>query len=120
MLRGTVATPGTCSLVSRLAPGPRTHVMWVGGRQHHVAPVAPHCRAFKAVENTLSDLGVPAALLGPRVMTRATSGTWLALRAEVMALTELRRGLANRLGGGGYDGGSGGASAKRPEKRRRP
>ncbi|MEW5306645.1 MAG: hypothetical protein WDW36_009098 [Sanguina aurantia] len=37
-------------------------------------------------------------LSGPGVNTRATVGTWLALRAEVIALHELRRNLGQRFG----------------------
>ncbi|EFJ48896.1 hypothetical protein VOLCADRAFT_104620 [Volvox carteri f. nagariensis] len=54
-------------------------------------------RAFKAVEATLTELACPVALYGPRVVTRSTAGAWLALRAEVIALHEMRRNLANRL-----------------------
>ncbi|KAG2495242.1 hypothetical protein HYH03_006515 [Edaphochlamys debaryana] len=74
-------------------------------------------RAFKAVEATLTELQSPTALFGPRVMTRATSGAWLALRSEVIALHETRRNLANRLNA---DDRPGGSAARRPEKRRRP
>ncbi|KAG2439980.1 hypothetical protein HXX76_004098 [Chlamydomonas incerta] len=69
-------------------------------------------RAFKNVEATLTELQCPAALLGPRVMTRATSGAWLALRSEVVALHETRRNLANRLNADDR-------AVRRPEKRRR-
>ncbi|GFR42025.1 hypothetical protein Agub_g2841, partial [Astrephomene gubernaculifera] len=71
-------------------------------------------RAFKAVETTLTELQCPAALYGPRVMTRATTGAWLALRSEVIALHETRRNLANRLNADER------AVSRRPEKRRRP
>lgn len=75
-------------------------------------------RAFKAVEATLAELPCPTASTGPRVMTRATSGMWLALRAETIALHETRRGLTNRIHGDGGADRTGGA--RRPEKRRRP
>ncbi|GIL77195.1 hypothetical protein Vretimale_3151 [Volvox reticuliferus] len=71
-------------------------------------------RAFKAVEATLTELQCPAALYGPRVMTRSTSGAWLALRSEVIALHETRRNLANRLNADTD------RAVRRPEKRRRP
>ncbi|GLC37387.1 hypothetical protein PLESTB_001592800 [Pleodorina starrii] len=70
-------------------------------------------RAFKAVEATLTELQCPAALYGPRVMTRSTSGAWLALRSEVISLHETRRNLANRLNADDR-------AVRRPEKRRRP
>mgnify|MGYP001807304819 CR=1 FL=1 len=75
-------------------------------------PPPPPLRAFKNVEATLTELQCPAALTGPRVMTRATSGAWLALRSEVVALHETRRNLANRLNADDR-------AVRRPEKRRR-
>lgn len=77
----------------------------------------PYCsaladrRAFKAVEATLTELQCPVALYGPRVMTRSTSGAWLALRSEVIGLHEIRRNLANRLNADDR-------AVRRPEKRR--
>lgn len=96
----------------------------IGPRHHlHLRLPSRSCRpstfrAFKAVEATLAELPCPTATTGPRVMTRATSGMWLALRAETIALHETRRGLTNRIHGDGGADRTGGA--RRPEKRRRP
>lgn len=50
-------------------------------------------RAQKTVESTLIELGVDN---GPVVTTRATCGAWLALRAEIIAMMDLKRRLQNR------------------------
>lgn len=63
------------------------------------------------METTLTDLQCPAALTGPRICTRTTTGAWLALRAEVMALHDLRRNLQNRMHADDR--------GRRPEKRRK-
>lgn len=51
------------------------------------------CRAQKLVDTTMSELGVSGP---PAVPTRATCGAYLALRAEVIALLELRKTLQHR------------------------
>ncbi|KXZ46822.1 hypothetical protein GPECTOR_40g556 [Gonium pectorale] len=116
----TAAPPGVPSLfdadVKPYKPKPGAylrgaHTQSMAAQQ--AATMAGGSRAFKAVEATLTDLNCPAALLGPRMMTRATSGAWLALRADVIALHEMRRNLANRLNADER-------AVKRPEKRRRP
>lgn len=61
------------------------------------AAMAGGAKAQKTVESILAELG-PIAASGPSVNTRATVGTWLALRAEVIALHELRRNLGQRFG----------------------
>lgn len=52
-------------------------------------PSAP--RVLKAVEQTLLDLGY-GPLAKPSINTRAVSGQWLALRSEVTAMHEARKG----------------------------
>lgn len=51
------------------------------------------CRAQKLVDTTMSELGVPGP---PAVPTRATCGAYLALRAEVIAMLEMRKTLQHR------------------------
>ena len=51
------------------------------------------CRAQKLVDTTMGELGVPGP---PAVPTRATCGAYLALRAEVIAMLELRKTLQHR------------------------
>ena len=51
------------------------------------------CRAQKLVDTTMGELGVPGP---PDVPTRATCGAYLALRAEVIAMLELRKTLQHR------------------------
>lgn len=65
--------------------------------QAMTAAMAGGTKALKTVESLLAELG-PIAVAGPSVNTRATVGTWLALRAEVIALHELRRNLGQRFG----------------------
>ena len=55
--------------------------------------VRGHCRAQKLVDTTMLELGVPGP---PNVPTRATCGAYLALRAEVIAMLELRKTLQHR------------------------
>jgi len=52
---------------------------------------------------TLLDLGWPGATTGPRVATRPVCAAWLALRAEVNALVEMKRLMAGRFGDAGGD-----------------
>ena len=52
-----------------------------------------YCRAQKLVDTTMAELGVPGP---PAVPTRATCGAYLALRAEVIAMLELRKTLQHR------------------------
>ena len=47
----------------------------------------------KLVDTTLAELGVSA---GPAIPTRATCGAYLALRAEVIAMLEMRKTLQHR------------------------
>jgi len=56
----------------------------------------------------LAELAWPGAITGPHVATRPVCAAWLALRAEVNALVELKRVMAGRLGDG-----SGGDKKKR-------
>ena len=51
------------------------------------------CRAQKLVDTTMAELGVPGP---PAVPTRATCGAYLALRAEVIAMLEMRKTLQHR------------------------
>ena len=55
--------------------------------------VSGRCRAQKLVDTTMLELGVPGP---PNVPTRATCGAYLALRAEVIAMLELRKTLQHR------------------------
>lgn len=50
-------------------------------------------RAQKLVDTTMAELGVSA---GPAVPTRATCGAYLALRAEVISMLEMRKTLQHR------------------------
>ena len=50
-------------------------------------------RGVKTFEGTLSDLNVAAL---PVIGTRAVCGTWLALRAEIIAMLEMKRKLVSR------------------------
>ena len=50
-------------------------------------------RVPKLVDSTMAELGVSGP---PDIATRATCGAYLALRAEVIALQELKRRLANK------------------------
>ncbi|DBA74706.1 hypothetical protein WJX79_003116 [Trebouxia sp. C0005] len=58
-------------------------------------------RAQKLVDTTMSELGVPGP---PAVPTRATCGAYLALRAEVIAMLEMRKTLQHRQAGEGGPG----------------
>ena len=62
---------------------------------HGVVTVLPcaYCRAQKLVDTTMAELGVAA---GPAVATRATCGAYLALRAEVISMLEMRKTLQHR------------------------
>jgi len=51
----------------------------------------------------LLDLGWPGVGLAPRVGTRPVCAAWLALRAEINALVELKRMVASRVGESGGD-----------------
>lgn len=73
---------------------------------HYDAACACMCRQWKLVEASLAELNWPAAIHGPMVNTRAVCGSWLALRSEVLSLFELRKRVANRMGGGGDLGSS--------------
>ena len=55
------------------------------------ALAAGHPRVLKGFEQTLSELGY-TLLSAPRVNTRAVCGSWLALRSEIAALQEMRKG----------------------------
>lgn len=58
-------------------------------------------RAAKALEASLAELNFPMALEGPSHRSRAVCGSWLALRAEALALIELRRQAQARAYGDG-------------------
>ncbi|KAK9805209.1 hypothetical protein WJX72_006091 [[Myrmecia] bisecta] len=75
--------------------------------QQQLNRVTGGARAQKSVDTALTELGIPGP---PTVPTRAVCGAWLALRAEVIAMQDLKRRLLNRqaaegtLGGGGPEG----------------
>ncbi|KAL3131021.1 hypothetical protein ABBQ38_000343 [Trebouxia sp. C0009 RCD-2024] len=66
-----------------------------------LAKVTGGTRAQKLVDTTMLELGVPGP---PSVPTRATCGAYLALRAEVIAMLELRKTLQHRQAGEGGPG----------------
>eukprot|EP00798_Chlamydomonas_sp_ICE-L_P002573 gene2573-30959_t len=57
-------------------------------------------KGSKSVEQMIQDIGWMPALYGPKCNSRAVTGSWLALRSEIVALVELRRMVHSRLGGG--------------------
>lgn len=58
-------------------------------------------RAQKTVDVTLAELGIKGP---PAVPTRSVCGAWLALRAEVIQVLELKKRLQNRQGNAGGAG----------------
>ena len=60
--------------------------------------MAGGARALKSVEQVLAELASVPAIHGARVNTRVVVGSWLALRAEVVALVELRRQVMGKAG----------------------